>query len=154
MKAAEVVGTSAIIGMDKVQKLINDIGKVPAKILTKATKTAATIVRNEARSNAPVDTGAMRRGLKLKSEKRRKHKRVYEVGFFGKAGKGEEFVRYSKSGKRAFYPASQEYGWTDQYGHRHEGKRFLRSAVDNNRENIRQTIMETMGNEIDKLKKV
>ena len=56
MKAAEVVGTSAIIGMDKVQKLINDIGKVPAKILTKATKTAATIVRNEVRSNAPSDT--------------------------------------------------------------------------------------------------
>lgn len=141
-----------IFGVKEVKKLLEDVGKAPAKVLTKAAKSGAKIVQADAKANAPVDTGNLKRGIKLKTEKRRKYKRVYEIGFFGKGGKGEEFVKIGKNGKRSFYPVSQEYGWVDKSGKKHPGKRFLRNAVDHNRERVKNEMLTVMGTEIDKLK--
>lgn len=141
-----------IIGVKEVKKMLEDVGKAPAKVLTKSVKSGAKIALNSARDNAPVDTGNLKRGIRLKAEKRRNGRRVYGVGFFGKSGKGEEFVKESKKGKRSFYPVSQEFGWIDEQGKRHPGKRFLRNAIDNNRGSIQDKILETMAEEIDKVR--
>lgn len=138
-----------VIGIDEVIELLKDVEKVSIRSVTKAAKVGAKIARDDARANAPVDTGQLKRGIKMKLERKRTQgKRVYSIGFYGKSGKGEEFVKYSKSGKRSFYPVSQEYGWVDKNGKRHEGKKFLRNAIDKNREQINRVVLQTLADEL------
>jgi HK97 gp10 family phage protein len=144
--------TSSVVGVDEVRRLFEQVGKAPAKVLTKAVKNAAKIVLLAARAGAPVDTGALKKGIKLRAERRRYGKRVYQIGVFGKSGGGAEFVKYSSTGKRSFYPASQEYGWTDQYGHYHPGYRYLRNAADRNAVRVHSMILEIMAEELSRLR--
>lgn len=151
-----------IYGVESVKKLIEDIGKAPARVLTKAAKAGANLARQKARADAPIYSGkkregvvrgALKRGMKLKSEKKKTGKKVYQILFSGKGGKGEEFVRISKkTGKRSFYPASQEYGWKLQNGGKQPGKRFMRNAIDLQRTKIDAVVLEIMGQELDKLR--
>lgn len=116
--------------------------------MTKSAKAGAIIAFNYAKTHAPVgETGNLKKSIKLKLEKRKTGKRIYDIKLGDETG-----VKFSKEGKRSFYPVSQEYGWTDQYGNHHAGKRFMRNAIDKNRNTINQTILETMGKEIDKLR--
>ncbi|MHB8124648.1 MAG: HK97 gp10 family phage protein [Desulfitobacteriaceae bacterium] len=142
----------SVIGVREVQRLFEEVGRAPAKVLTKAVKKSATIVLKAARVNAPVDQGDLKKGIRLKAERRRQGRRVYQVGVFGKSGGGEEFVKISRSGKRSYYPASQEYGWTDQYGHYHPGYRYLRNAADRNTRRVHSMMLEIMAEELDKLR--
>lgn len=137
-----------IIGVKEVQKLLENVGKAPAKVLTKATKAATKIVRNAARSNAPEDSGVLKSDIIMKAEKSKKGKKVYQV--FVRSD--ERLVKISKAGKRSFYPASQEYGWTDQYGNYHPGYRFMRKAADENMGAVRSMMLDVMGKELDKLR--
>lgn len=141
-----MANSSGVIGVADVQRLLRDVGRAPAKVLTKATKAGAKILQGDAKANAPKDTGKLKRGIKLKAEKRRAGKRVYRIGFYG------DFVKISKAGKRSFYPVSQEYGWVDRSGKYHQGKKFLRSALNNNRGQIKNTILETMVSEINRVR--
>jgi len=141
-----------IFGVKEVKKLLEEAGKAPAKVLTKAVKTSAKIVLLAARDNAPVDTGTLKKGIRLKAERRKSGKCVYQIGIFGASGGGEEFVKHSSKGKRSFYPASQEYGWTDEYGHYHPGYRYLRNAADRNTERVHTSILQILGEELDKLR--
>lgn len=147
------MATNSIIGINEVRRLFEEVGKAPAKVLTKAVKTSAKIVLLAARAGAPVDQGNLKRGIRLKAERRgKKGKRVYQVGVFGKAGGGEEFVKISERGKRSFYPASQEYGWTDESGKYHPGYRYLRNAADRNAQRVHTMMLEIMAEELDKLR--
>lgn len=132
-----------IQGVAEFQRLLEQAGRVPAKALTQATKKAANIVRNQAKTDAPKETGLLKRSLKLKSEKRKTGKKVYRIGFFA-----EGLVKFSSTGKRSFYPASQEYGWIDRNGRHHPGKRFFRNAVDSNRRLIEETIVRELINSL------
>lgn len=144
---------SGVVGVREVQRLFEEVGRAPAKVLTKAVKKSARIVLLAARANAPVDEGNLKKGIRLRAERRgRRGKRVYQVGVFGKSGGGEEFVKYSSRGKRSFYPASQEYGWTDESGKYHPGYRYLRNAADRNAQRVHTSILEIMGEELDKLR--
>lgn len=146
---------SKVYGIEDVIKLFDEVDKVATRSITKAAKSGATIVLKDARASAPSRTGAMRRGIKLKLEKSRtKGKKVYQVGFFGKDGKtGAEFVRMYGNNKRAFYPASQEYGWEAQ-GKRHDPptKGFLRGAMDNNSTQVHTSILQVLGEELEKVR--
>jgi len=146
------MATNNITGIRDVQRLLDRVGRAPAKVLTKATKLGAYIVRNQARANAPVDSGALKRGIKLKAEKRRAGKKVYQISFFGRDGKtGEEFIKIESDGSRSFYPVSQEYGWKSDGGYI-EGKRFLRDAFENNREAIKDVILTSMFRELNSVR--
>lgn len=136
-----------IYGVDDVKKLFNQVENVSVKVLTKAAKTAAKIVLSHAKANAPIDTGNLKKSMKLKMERRRKWKRVYDIKFVG-----ENLAKESKSGKRSFYPASQEYGWIMKNGKKHPGKRFLRDAADKNRDTVNKTVLNVLGQELDKLR--
>lgn len=147
------MATNSITGVNEVRRLFEQVGRAPAKVLTKAVKTSAKIVLLAARANAPVDQGDLKKGIRLKAERRGKRgKRVYQVGVFGKAGGGAEFVKISARGKRSFYPASQEYGWTDQYGKYHPGYRYLRNAADRNTQRVHTSMLEIMAEELDRLR--
>ena len=137
-----------IIGANEVRRLFEQVGRAPAKVLTKATRKGARIVQRAAKTNAPVDEGLLKRSIVLKAEKNKKGKRVYQIV----VKSDERFVKISKSGKRSFYPASQEYGWTDQYGHYHPGYRYLRKAADNNQSSVRSVILSVMAEELDRLR--
>jgi len=131
---------------------LGNIGRSPASSLTKATRPEAVMVRNKARSTAPADTGALKKGIKIKREKRKVGKAVYRIAFYGKAGKGEEFKRTNKSGVvSAFYPISQEYGWTKPDGERVEGLRFYRNAF-NNKTQIKLNIIRAFVREFNSIR--
>ncbi|MFZ3132765.1 MAG: HK97 gp10 family phage protein [Desulfosporosinus sp.] len=141
-----------VTGVREVQQLLDQVGKAPAKALTKAVRPAAKLVQKAAKNRAPADSGALKKGIKIKAERRKKGKRVYQIGVFGAAGGGEEFVKISKSGKRSYYPASQEYGWTDEHGNYTPGYQYLRKAADVDGRMVHSMILETLGQELDRLR--
>ncbi|UWG96784.1 HK97 gp10 family phage protein [Dehalobacter sp. DCM] len=138
-----------VIGVKEVRVLFERVGKAPAKVMTKATKAGANLIKTTAKNNAPVgETGALKSGITIKAEKYRKGKKVYQI--FMKSD--PRFVKISKTGKRAFYPASQEYGWTDQYGHYHPGYRYMKKAADSNSERAKGLMIRVMAEELEKLR--
>lgn len=80
--------------------------------IRKAARNAAAYVLALARRNAPKKSGALRRGIVLSpfaEHTNRQGKAVYIIDFDEKMN--DTFVKYSKAGKRYYYPASQEYGF-------------------------------------------
>jgi hypothetical protein len=98
-----------------------------------------------------VDTGNLKRALKLVPEKTRKRgKKVFEVSF--DRSFNDVFVKMSADGKRSYYPASQEYGYFAVNGRYIPGFGYLRKSIDNNEQKIEKTIVEVLADEIDKLR--
>lgn len=125
-----------ITGIEEFKKILEKAGKLPAKFLTKATKSGANFIRNEAKAGAPKRTGLLQRSIKIKAEKRRTGKKVYQIKFVS-----DKLAKESASGKRSFYPTSQEYGWKLQDGSKVPGKFFMRNAVNHNRARVEQDII-------------
>ncbi len=136
-----------IVGMDEVEKLLKGIGTITNKHISKACRAGGNIVKAAAKKEAPYKSKQMKKSIKLKAERGRKGKKVFRIGFYG-----DGLVKESKGGNRSFYPVSQEYGWTMENGKRVHTKPFLRPAIDNNREEIRRTILQTLYNELKKLR--
>jgi hypothetical protein len=102
-------------------------------------KEAAEEFQVYARSLAPIYTGrprknvipgALRAGIVVRQWPERTAKPgkvVYDVYMDPKMN--EVFAKYSKAGKRYYYPASQEYGFRKVGGGRVHGKYFMRTAA-------------------------
>jgi HK97 gp10 family phage protein len=136
-----------IIGLKECRKLFEDAGKAPAKVLTKATKSAGKVIQTAAKSNAPEDEGTLKKAIKLKAEKAKKGKRVYQVW----VDANPDFVKYSKEGERSFYPASQEYGWT-RNGKYTPGFRYMHKAADTHYASAKAMMLRVMASELEKLR--
>ena len=82
------------------------------------------------RAAAPYRTGALQSGLILAPGKERSalHGKVVNDIVFD-AGMNETFVKYTKSGKRYYYPASQEYGFRISRGRRVPGLYYMRNTA-------------------------
>lgn len=82
------------------------------------------------RTTAPVKTGALRRGIVASPWAERSAspgKVVYDIYMDEKMN--STFVKYTKSGKRYYYPASQEYGFRKRYGRgKVPGKDFMKTT--------------------------
>jgi len=72
-----------IEGMDKLVGKFKQIGGIPKKHVTSASKKAMNPVLKKAKANAPEDTGDLKKGMKLVGEKssRGKTKKVYRIVF-------------------------------------------------------------------------
>lgn len=161
--------STKIIGVNEVKKLFEDAGKAPARVLTKATKSAAKQIQATAKDGGWIDdTGDLRKGIVIKAEKAKKGKRVYQVF----VDSNPNFVKISKEGERAFYPASMEYGWDKPAkskeerkkkkaarrkikgpkDHDHPGFHYMQKAADKHGVSSKRLMIEIMGNELDKLK--
>lgn len=127
-----MAGQTIVINWDEeladLEKTIKKVGKVPQTHLTRAVKRASGPVLSAAQLGAPKDTGELAKGLILQGEKhRKKGKKVYEV--VPDHAKNDIFAKISKAGKRAYYPASQEYGFFAKNGRYIPGFHYLANAA-------------------------
>lgn len=139
-----------IQGMKELQKSIKKLGQVPQKCVTPAAKKGMNIAIKAARKNAPIDTGELKKGMKLVGEKSStKGKKVYQVVF--DRAKNDIFQKKNKEGKViGYYPASQEYGFFAKNGRYIPGYHFMKKAMEDNSGAISQKIVDEMGKNIDK----
>ena len=79
-----------------------------------------------------------------------KGKKVYDL--WPDPSYNDVFVKTSKAGKRAYYPASIEYGFKTKSGGYVAGFKFLHDSLTDNKSQIENTIVSTLADEIDKLK--
>lgn len=139
-----------IEGMKELQKNIKKLGKVPQKHVTASSRKAMNIVLKESRANAPVDTGQLKKGMKLKGEKAKvKGKKIYRIIF--DPAMNDVFQKKNKEGKViGYYPVSQEYGFFAKNGRYIPGYRFIHDALADNTQKVEKTIVTTMKQKIDK----
>lgn len=147
------MATFKIEGMEEAIKMIKDVGELPQKCVTKAAKKGIQIAKKDAKGGGWVDeTGYLRKSIKEKAEKSKiKGKKVYDL--WPDPSMNDVFVKISKKGKRAYYPASVEYGFRTKNGGYAPGFKFLYNALTNNKNQIEGIIIETLSDEIDKLRR-
>jgi HK97 gp10 family phage protein len=142
---------SEIRGMKELERTIKQLGQLPQKCVTKASRKGATVVLKAAKANAPVDEGNLKKGIVLKGERSRiKGKKVYQVTF--DRNMNDVFVKESEEGKRSYYPASQEFGFMTRNGGYVPGYRYLRQSIDGKKVEVEKTTVDVLAQEIDKLK--
>lgn len=115
---------------------LKDLERLPQKSVTKAARKGGSLVMKAVKQKAPVDTGNLKRGIKLKPEKSRlKGKKVYDIVF--DAGMNDIFQKPIKNpgaaggkNKTAYYPASMEYGYFARNGRYIPGFHFMRKAAE------------------------
>ncbi len=102
--------------------------KVAGKIKRKALRQAATVVANDAKTLAPVDTGAMKGEIKVRALDKQYKKNRSDIGMMVKVDSSRLMTRTGKD-----YPHSVAI----EYGARHMSpKPFLRPAAKRNRETV------------------
>jgi len=138
-----------IEGMRELERSLKKLGKVPQKHVTSSSRKAMNIVLKESRATAPVDTGALKKGMKLKGERTRtKGKKVYQVVF--DPAMNDVFQKKNKDGKvTGYYPVSQEYGFFAKNGRYIPGYRFIHDSLAENTRKVEKTIVSEMQKKID-----
>ena len=145
--------TFKIEGMDKLKKDLERLGKVPQKHVTQSAKKGMNIVLKDAKANAQIDDGDLKRGIVLNGEKsKHKGKKVYQVVFDDKMNDVfQKPIQNPVNAKRniAYYPASQEYGYFLRDGTYMPGLYFMHNALNNNAPRVAKTIINHMQGKID-----
>lgn len=136
--------------ISRLKKSIKKLGKLPQKCVTKAARKGGSVVMEEVKNTAPVDTGDLKRGLKLKAEKSRtKGKKVYQITF--SADMNDVFQKKNADGKiSGYYPVSMEYGYFAKNGRYIPGYRFMRKAAENKESEVQGVTITTLADELDK----
>jgi HK97 gp10 family phage protein len=136
-------------GMRELQKSLEKLGKVPQKHVTSAARKGMNIPLKAAKANAPVDTGMLKKGMKLVGEKSKyKGKKVYRIVF--DRAYNDIFQKPNKQGKiTGYYPVSQEYGFFAKNGRYIPGYRFIHATFESNTSRIEKTIVSEMKKKID-----
>lgn len=137
-------------------RTLEKIGGLPQKCVTKAARKGGSVVLKAVRQKAPVDTGTLKKGLRLKAEKSRtKGKKVYEIAF--DAGMNDVLRKPIQNpgeaggkSKTAYVPASMEYGYFARNGRYIPGYRFMRRAAEESEETMARVTAETLTLEVDK----
>jgi hypothetical protein len=143
-------------GLEELSEGFKRIGGVPQKYVTAASKKAMTPTLKSAKAEAPVDSGALQKGIILKGERNRvKSKKVYQIVFdrnmnsvFQKPIKNPG-IRGGKKKSTGYYPISQEYGYFAGNGNYIPGQRFIRDAFLVHVPSIERSIIDTMKTKIE-----
>lgn len=144
-------------GMKELERSLDKLGKVPQKHVTSASKKGMNIVLKQSRANAPYDTGALKKGIKLVGEKSKlKGKKVYRIVFdremndvFQKPVQNVGESGSPNAKNPAYYPMSQEYGFFARDGRYIPGYRFIHDSFQSNVPQIEKTIVSEMKKKID-----
>lgn len=138
-----------IEGMRELERSLKRLGDVPQKHVTAASRKGMTLVLREAKANAPIDTGALKKGIILKGEKSKsKGKKVYRVIFDPRMN--DVFQKTNAAGKiTGYYPVSQEYGFFARNGRYIPGFKFIHNALENQKGQMIKTIVTEMKKRID-----
>lgn len=116
---------------DDIKASVERLGKLPASAVSSPARKSATKVKQVAKRYAPRKTGTLQRGIVVRPKKEHtsiRGKAVYDVWM--DSGMNSVFVKTSASGKRAYYPASMEYGFSTVNGGRVDGRHYLRTAAE------------------------
>jgi hypothetical protein len=140
-----------LLGEKYLMQQLKKLEKLPQKVVTKSVKKGANIVLKEAKKNAPYETGMLEKSLKLVGEKRqREGQKAYQVTFDNNFNTILVKMYGENKEKRAYYPASMEYGFeTEKFIF--QGLHFLRKSADLESEKAKDVIVDSMANEIDKI---
>ncbi len=143
--------STTVEGLDEAIEMFRKAGELPQKCVNKAAKKGIQIAKKSAKNGAWVDqTGYLRKAIKEKAEKTKtKGKKVYDL--WPDRSYNDVFVKTSKAGKRAYYPASIEYGFRTKGGGYVPGFKFLHNALTDNKSQIENVIVKTLADEVDKL---
>ncbi|WP_424766303.1 HK97 gp10 family phage protein [Paenibacillus sp. sgz302251] len=137
-----------IRGLDELRRAVRELEKVPTKVASKAARAGGKIALASARSSAPKETGALKKGIIMRAERTRKRgKKVFDIKIDPK--NNDIFVKETRNGRK-YYPASQEYGFLTVNGKFIEGKRYLRKAITDNEREIERAIVRMGLQEINK----
>jgi len=145
-----------IKGMKELVASVDALGKLPRKCVRGAARKGSNIALKAARANAPVYTGpaiegvipgALKKGIIKKEERSRNPgKAVFDIMIDPK--KNNIFVKMSGD-KRAYYPASMEYGFLTKSGKKIPGHHYLKRALTENKQAIEETTVEELARRID-----
>ena len=148
-------------GAKRLAKQVKELGDLSQRSVQLAARKGAVFAQRQAKQNAPVDLGNLKKGIRVVGERfTKKGKKVYMVAFdYGMNNIFQKFNAKAKSekasGKKvsatAYYPASQEYGWRLPNGRKMPGKFFLRNAVAKNRPQIKEIIYNELDRQMEKL---
>ena len=140
-----------VVGIKELQKSIEKIGQVPAKHARAAALKGMKPPLQTARKDAPHETGALRKGIKLKGERSRMSrygKKVYSIVF--DRAMNDVFQTKNAEGKVVgYYPTSQEYGWVTQSGNAIPGQLFITNAYNTEQETIEKTITDELAKRLE-----
>ena len=139
-----------IEGFNELRELIDQLGKVPQNVATKAARQGSQIDLTAAKADAPVYDGWLKAALKLVGEKSKSPgKKVYEITF--DRAYNSKLVKTSKTGKRSYYPVSQEFGWKYPHGGYHVGLQYMKNSAEQTASAVEQKIVDVAKNELDKI---
>jgi HK97 gp10 family phage protein len=123
-----------IEGAKELNKMFGDMVTEAEKILDEAAKNAGNLVKDSAKGIVKKDTGKLSESIDIKPVKNKQStRRSYQVYSKGKSQGG---VRYA---------AFVELGTSKA-----KAQPYLRPAMDRNKSNIQETIIETIGKGVDK----
>jgi hypothetical protein len=139
-----------VAGFVELQQLIEQLGKVPQKVATKAAGAGARIDLSATKADAPVYDGWLKASLKMVGERASKPgKKVYEITF--DRAYNSKLVKSSEAGKRSYYPVSQEFGWKYKNGGYHVGLQYMKNTAEENKDKVEQKIIDVAKDGIDKV---
>lgn len=143
-----------IEGLDELRRKLDTLEKLPQRVVTKAARKGANILKKSTKMDAPEDSGLMKRAIVIKPEKTKtKGKKMMQITF-DRAFNGDGqngLVKVGKNGKRAYYPSSQEYGFRTRNGGYIPGYHFMKESAVSNNDQVERVMIETLSTEIDKL---
>jgi HK97 gp10 family phage protein len=117
-----------IRGLGKLTRQLRKLEpKNARKAIRKAARAAAKPVQIKAKDLAPVDTGLLRKEIKVRAVKRSRQRIGVRVTIGNRNFVGD-----------TFYGGFQEFGWTTVNGRRVPGKHFLEAAADDNKSRVRE----------------
>jgi hypothetical protein len=130
-----------ISGLDNLIQLIEELEKVPQSVATKAARSGAQIDLTATKQDAPELDGWLKSSLKLVGEKTKtKGKKVYEITF--DSAYNSKLVKISKTGKRSYYPVSQEFGWKYPNGGGHYGLQYMKNTAREKENEVEQKMVD------------
>lgn len=148
---------NACITVDTDIDRVNDVIKAIETLCTtgnssvsSAVHASAVQVAARARAMAPNKTGVLRSGIVVKPGREKSSRpgaTVYDIWM--DPGLNQKFVKYSKAGKRYYYPASMEYGFRLRNGKRAAGHYYLKNAAVGYSETHAQRMAEAISGALD-----
>ena len=139
-----------VTGFNELKQLIDQLGKVPQKVATRAASAGARIDLSATKADVPVYDGWLKASLKMVGERASKPgKKVYEITF--DRAYNSKLVKTSKAGKRSYYPVSQEFGWKYPHGGYHVGLQYMKNTAEENKGKVEQKIIDVAKDGIDKV---
>lgn len=137
-------------GMRSLERSLKRLGEVPQKHVTSSARKGMNVILREARQEAPVDEGYLKKGMRLARGERSKAKgkKVYPIVFDERWN--HVFQKKNKAGKvTGYYPVSQEYGFFAKNGRYIPGYAFLRGSLEDKAPEMEKTVIDTMKEKID-----